>query len=185
MHQIGLKLEVINIYNSKEELIIGGGRVKTIWIILISVVVFGGLIGGGTYYLVNTKVTKDKIDLQAQINNLNTRISNTEKSPTDTQKIEEIETQLETNQWVKIVVNLKVDDVIQFDNQEQLTRSRAEIARTQDNVLSTLTNQDFQLRHKYENIPAFSGSISKSGMEKLISNSLVSSFELVREIYPH
>lgn len=48
---------------------------KTIWIVLLTVIISGGVIGGGTYYLVNAKETKDKDSLQAQIDNLSVTLS--------------------------------------------------------------------------------------------------------------
>lgn len=40
---------------------------KPVWIVLISVLASGGLVGGGTYYLANAKAIKDKNALSAQI----------------------------------------------------------------------------------------------------------------------
>ncbi|PIS07358.1 hypothetical protein COT78_03935 [Candidatus Berkelbacteria bacterium CG10_big_fil_rev_8_21_14_0_10_43_13] len=45
---------------------------------LIVVIVTGGIVGGATYYLVNKNATTDKNDLQAQIDDLNKKVSNTE-----------------------------------------------------------------------------------------------------------
>ena len=52
---------------------------KSLWVILISVLVTGGLVGGGTYYFINLQSTKDKDALEAQVNGLNSKIADTEK----------------------------------------------------------------------------------------------------------
>ena len=44
---------------------------KTIWIVLISVLGTALIAGGGTYYFLNQKAEKDKEDLQVQISDLN------------------------------------------------------------------------------------------------------------------
>ncbi|MFA7253342.1 MAG: PsbP-related protein [Patescibacteria group bacterium] len=51
---------------------------KTIWTLLIAVVVSASAAGTGTYYFVNAKATKDKNSLQEQINNLNRRITDSQ-----------------------------------------------------------------------------------------------------------
>lgn len=62
-----------------------GRKMKTWLTVLISVVVTGGLIGGGTYYYLHQKEAKDKNALQAQIDDLNTKVADTEKSLADAQ----------------------------------------------------------------------------------------------------
>ncbi len=58
---------------------------KTIWVVIISVVVSGALVGGGTYYFLNKQATTDKDALQAQINDLNVKITAAEKALADAQ----------------------------------------------------------------------------------------------------
>jgi hypothetical protein len=58
---------------------------KPIWTIVISFVATAGIVGGGTYYLVNSKATKDKNNLQTQITDLNKKMADTEKSLADAQ----------------------------------------------------------------------------------------------------
>lgn len=58
---------------------------KTLWIVLISFVATAVIVGGGTYYIVNAKATKDKDALQSQITDLNKKVTDTEKSLADTQ----------------------------------------------------------------------------------------------------
>jgi hypothetical protein len=48
---------------------------KAIWTILITVVATAAVVGGGTYYLINKSANKDKSDLQAQIDDLNVKVS--------------------------------------------------------------------------------------------------------------
>ncbi len=56
---------------------------KRFWIILISFVLTAVIVGGGTYYLTNAKATKDKDALQTQINDLNTKVADAEKTLAD------------------------------------------------------------------------------------------------------
>lgn len=58
---------------------------KTVWIVLISFVATAVIVGGGTYYLVNTKAKTDKDALQSQITDLNKKVADTEKSLADVQ----------------------------------------------------------------------------------------------------
>jgi hypothetical protein len=58
---------------------------KPIWIVLISFLITAGIVGGGTYYYLNKKATTEKNSLQAQINDLNTKVADTEKSLADAQ----------------------------------------------------------------------------------------------------
>lgn len=51
---------------------------KAIWIVVISVVATVVIAGGGTYYLVNAKATKDKDNLQSQITDLNKKIDDSQ-----------------------------------------------------------------------------------------------------------
>ena len=55
-------------------------KMKTIWIVLISFVATAVIVGGGTYALANKKATTDKNKLQAQINDLNTKLTTATKS---------------------------------------------------------------------------------------------------------
>jgi len=65
---------------------------KTIWIVLISVVVTAGVIGGGTYYYFDNKATKDKNNLQAQIDDLNKQVADAEKKT-----LEDVQSTVNTN----------------------------------------------------------------------------------------
>ena len=48
---------------------------KTFWIVLLTVIIAGGLAGGGTYSYYNSKATTDKNNIQSQINTLNEQIT--------------------------------------------------------------------------------------------------------------
>lgn len=47
---------------------------KTFWIILVTVIVAGGLAGGGTYGYLNNKANSDKKNIQTQIDYLNNQV---------------------------------------------------------------------------------------------------------------
>lgn len=51
---------------------------KTIWIVLISLFAGALVVGGCTYYFVSVKSTKEKDNLQAQINDLNTKYNDSQ-----------------------------------------------------------------------------------------------------------
>ncbi|MEI6498975.1 MAG: hypothetical protein WCO23_03355 [bacterium] len=50
---------------------------KKQWIILMTVVITALIVGGAMYFVMQSKITKDNDALQAQIDNLNTKLSNT------------------------------------------------------------------------------------------------------------
>jgi uncharacterized protein YxeA len=58
---------------------------KTVWIVLVSFVVTALTVGGGTYYFMSSKAKEDKEALQLQITTLDAKLSQTEKSFTETQ----------------------------------------------------------------------------------------------------
>lgn len=53
---------------------------RSIWIVIISILITSGLIGGSVFYLVDAKATKDKNTLQSEITDLNKKVVATEKS---------------------------------------------------------------------------------------------------------
>ncbi|OHB50886.1 MAG: hypothetical protein A2Y10_15890 [Planctomycetes bacterium GWF2_41_51] len=61
---------------------------------------------------------------------------------------------------------------------------RAEISTRQTQVLSTLNTSEFILRHKLVNTASFSGTVTQSGLTKLLTNPLVEHIEPVRIAYP-
>lgn len=50
---------------------------KRFWIIVLTFVVTSLAVGGGTYYFAKAKATKDKDELQAQLDGLNTKVADT------------------------------------------------------------------------------------------------------------
>lgn len=93
--------------------------------------------------------------------------------------IEEIKILLETEEWVDVIVSLNVDD--EFLNDDQLM---AEVRRAQDKVLATLAKSDFELSGRLTYTPAFAGYVSKSGVEKLLKNPLVSAVSINGRSFP-
>jgi hypothetical protein len=55
---------------------------KSIWVILITVIATAGLVGGGTYYFLNKKATDDKNALQAQIDGLAKKVADADTAQT-------------------------------------------------------------------------------------------------------
>jgi hypothetical protein len=58
---------------------------KTFGIILVTFIAAAIIVGGGTYYMVSTKATKDKNDLQAQTAELAQKVADTQKTLADAQ----------------------------------------------------------------------------------------------------
>jgi len=55
---------------------------KTIWIVLISCVATAAIVGGGTYYFVNAKATKDKDVMKAQVTDSNNKLADAQSCVT-------------------------------------------------------------------------------------------------------
>ncbi|MEK6862302.1 MAG: S8 family serine peptidase, partial [Nanoarchaeota archaeon] len=96
--------------------------------------------------------------------------------------IEEINTALEENQYVNIIIWLKDNEFTSPEYQEDLDIKRNEIDKIQDKVLSRLSEEDFILKYRYEATNGFAGIISKSGFEKLLNDNNVKEIYLDREI---
>lgn len=56
---------------------------KTIWVVLFTVIISGGLVGGGIYYYEKNKIDSEKSNLQTQIDTLNTKINDQTKTIAD------------------------------------------------------------------------------------------------------
>lgn len=56
---------------------------KTIWVVLLTVIITGGLVGGGTYYYENQKLNSNKSELQTQIDTLGAKVSEQTKTISD------------------------------------------------------------------------------------------------------
>jgi len=97
-------------------------------------------------------------------------------SETDT---EEIQILLNKEEWVSVIVTLKGNEFTTPEFRDDV-RKKSEVQKIQNAVLATLTEDDFQISHQYQFSPSFAGMISKSGMEKLLKNSLVISISIDR-----
>jgi len=61
---------------------------------------------------------------------------------------------------------------------------RTEVARRIDAVLGTLSPSEYTLKYRYENIAAFSASVSQTALDRLTSSSMVAAIEPVRQVFP-
>ncbi|MCK4782784.1 MAG: S8 family serine peptidase, partial [Desulfobacteraceae bacterium] len=84
---------------------------------------------------------------------------------------------------VKVIVNLvKPAEVLaatDWDSRASLNKLQAEILTRHEEVLSTLSHNEFMLRYRFENQAAFSGEITLEGLNKLLNNPRVESIEPV------
>ncbi|MCX6812607.1 MAG: hypothetical protein NTW79_03225 [Candidatus Berkelbacteria bacterium] len=74
---------------------------KPVWIIVISVVITAGIIGGGTYYFLNKKTINDKDALQSQITDLNKKLTDAQTTASSTTSTTTPTTTDETASWTK------------------------------------------------------------------------------------
>ncbi len=93
--------------------------------------------------------------------------------------IEEIQTLLNKDAWVRVIVMLKGNEFAVPEFRDDV-KKKSEVKKIQDAVLVTLTENDFQISHQYQFITSFAGMVSKSGMEKLLKNSQVISISIDR-----
>ena len=98
--------------------------------------------------------------------------------------IEEIQTLLKKNVWVRVIVVLKGNEFTAPEFQDDV-KKKTEVKKIQDAVLVTLTENDFQISHQYQFITSFAGMVSNSGMEKLLKNSQVVSISMDRLSAPN
>lgn len=90
---------------------------------------------------------------------------------------------------VKVTVNLvrpleAIEENI-WDSSQLLGTFRSEIFACQQEVLSTLSDNEFELRHLFQNLSAFSIEVTLEGLEKLLNNPIVESVEPVYVLEPH
>ncbi len=92
----------------------------------------------------------------------------------------------EGSEKVKVIVNLAEPQAIKsttdWNSRPSLERLNNEIRGLQDHVLSTLSSNDFQLRHRFENQAGFSGEVTLDGLAKLLNDPRVKSVEPVYEL---
>ncbi len=78
---------------------------------------------------------------------------------------------------VRVIVGLFEPEAVRsttdWNSKTSLATLQSAIKTKQNAVLSTLTTSEFTLRYKYDNIAAFSGSITEAGLDKLIANNNV------------
>jgi hypothetical protein len=78
---------------------------------------------------------------------------------------------------VRVIVGLFEPEAVRsttdWNSKTSLATLQSAIKTKQNTVLSTLTTSEFTLRYKYDNIAAFSGSITEAGLDKLIANNNV------------
>jgi hypothetical protein len=89
----------------------------------------------------------------------------------------------EGEQKVKVIVTLAeplIRQTTDWDNQQSVSRLRSDLSSRQASVLTSLTADEFSIKHRYQNVAAFSGEVSRSGLNKLLAHSLVRNIEPVR-----
>ncbi len=71
-----------------------------------------------------------------------------------------------------------------FNQPASLAALQNTVAQLQTPVLTGLQAGEFALRYQYQNMPSFSGSVSKAGLDKLLADPRVASIQPVRILYP-
>jgi len=75
---------------------------------------------------------------------------------------------------VPVIVGLFEPEAVRsttdWNSKTSLATLQSAVKAKQNAVLSTLTTSEFTLRYKYDNIAAFSGSITEAGLDKLIAD---------------
>ncbi|HEY4503440.1 MAG TPA: hypothetical protein VJC14_03355 [Candidatus Paceibacterota bacterium] len=99
--------------------------------------------------------------------------------------IEEIQTLLNKEAWVRVIVMLKGNEFTAPDFISDDTKKKSEVQKIQSAVLITLTQNDFQVSSQFQFITGFVGMISKSGMEKLLRDQRVISISLDKVSSPN
>jgi subtilisin family serine protease len=91
--------------------------------------------------------------------------------------------------FVRVIVNLHPPYEILAKTNWQAEKSRSvlreEIRGRQEQVFATLTQNDFLLRHRLENIPSFSAEVSLTGLQTLSNDPRVESIEPVFQLEAH
>jgi subtilisin family serine protease len=73
----------------------------------------------------------------------------------------------------------------QWDSKVRLQEWHQAVKGRQDEVLTGLEAADFKVRRRYENLSAFSGRVTRRGLDKLARHPRVASIELVRQREAH
>jgi len=88
---------------------------------------------------------------------------------------EKVRAALQQNRQAVVIVKLRAQSLAKAATPEEKIQK---IRQLQDAVLSALNEQDFQLRHRYETVPGFSGVLFESGLAKLRNQAEVESIAL-------
>lgn len=108
---------------------------------------------------------------------LTPHVNNNTEPTVKTGDIDEIQTLLTENAWVRIIVTLKGNEFTAPEFQDY-DKKRAEIQKIQEAALATLTEEDFIVHRKFQLTAQFSGTVSETGMEKLLKSPHVVSIHL-------
>jgi subtilisin family serine protease len=73
----------------------------------------------------------------------------------------------------------------EWDSKPRLRQWHQAVKGRQDDVLAILEADDFKVRRRYENLSAFSGHVTRKGLEKLARHPRVASVELSRQRHAH
>jgi len=90
---------------------------------------------------------------------------------------------LEVNKWVSIAVILHDNSNISYNSDikanKMIFRRKADLfEEAEDNVISTLSEKEFNLTYKFTSFNGFAGYITIEGLEKLANNPIVKKIEL-------
>jgi chitodextrinase len=73
-------------------------------------------------------------------------------------------------------------DSLNWNSSASVSDYRSDISSLQNAVISSLSSDELTVRYRYDNIAAFSGEITQSGLSKLQNSTMVKSVEPVREL---
>lgn len=102
---------------------------------------------------------------------------------TDAQKVQD---EIGLNSKARVIVVLDestLNTAIDWSDQALAQIFRTTVKTLQNSVLSTLTSAEYTPRYRYENFAAFSGSVTESGLDKLVANPSVLYIQPVVEVY--
>lgn len=99
---------------------------------------------------------------------------------TETHFIVEIQNEINKYGHARVIVQLKGewDESTAPKHPEGFKRRQEEVGKIVDRVLSRLTAEDFQLHHRYKSLPFIAGTVSQSGLKKLLADKDVEGMSL-------
>ncbi len=87
---------------------------------------------------------------------------------------------------VNVIVMLKDNAALRlatsWGDAESETALRTDVASRQQQVLAKLSTAQVAVTHRYQNIPGFAAAVTKNGLDRLLSDSTVTSIEPVRKM---